>query len=112
MSANQIAQIESKSIKAIAEYLYAQRIPITYFGKAWGGCKNNWIYFDTCLDINALKVLFELDDGFEVHENLDPKSGTWALRHGACSLQLGTSDPERATWEMGCRAWEGPKAGA
>lgn len=59
----------------MAEYFYRQRIPITYFGKAWSGCINNWIYFDTVLDIEALKELFDLDSNFEVHENLDPKSG-------------------------------------
>lgn len=59
----------------MAEHLYMQRIPITFFGKAWGNCTNNWIYFDTCLDIEAMKEKFGLDDSMEVHENLDPRSG-------------------------------------
>lgn len=76
MSFKQIKLIESEAIRSIAEYLYNKQISITYFGKAWSGCKNNWIYFDTCLVIAALTISFKLDDNIEVHENLDPKSST------------------------------------
>ena len=76
MSLQQIRTLTSESIRAIALHLYHQQIPVTYFGKAWSGANNNWIYFDTCLDIDALKTQFELDNTLEVHENLDPKSGT------------------------------------
>ena len=56
-------------------HLYMQRIPVTYFGKAWSGSTNNWIYFDTVLDLEKLRVDFELGGDFEIHENPDPKSG-------------------------------------
>ena len=72
---NRIRQIESSKIREMAEYFHNQRIPITYFGKAWGGCVNNWIYFDTYFDIETLKKDFQLDSNMDVHENLDPKSG-------------------------------------
>jgi len=75
MSLKQIKQIESKPLRAIAEHLFGQQISVTSFGKAWSGCTNNWIYFDTCLNIEALSTLFNLDTNIEVHENLDPKSG-------------------------------------
>lgn len=73
---DKIKKIESEKIRAIAQYLFNQRINITYFGKAWSGCTNNWIYFDTVLEIEQLKKDFQLGAEFEVHENLDPKSGT------------------------------------
>ncbi len=73
---NKLPPISSEPIRAIAKYLFDKNTPITFFGKAWGGCTNNWIYFDICLDIDELKELFNLDENMEVHENLDPKSGT------------------------------------
>ncbi|MCB0704211.1 MAG: hypothetical protein KDC34_02835 [Saprospiraceae bacterium] len=75
INSNQISQIESDQIRSIAEYLYKQQIPVTFFGKAWSGCTNNWIYFDTYLDIEALTALFNLGEHIEIHENLDPRSG-------------------------------------
>ena len=70
-----IKTIESSQIRKIAEHLYDQGITITFFGKAWSGCTNNWIYFDTYLDLDELKEIFELNEELEVHENRDPKSG-------------------------------------
>ncbi len=74
-SKEKIRQLESEKIRAMADFFYSQRIPVTYFGKAWSGCTNNWIYFDTILDLEGLKKDFQLDANFEIHENLDPKSG-------------------------------------
>lgn len=76
MSLKQIRQIQSKPIREMAKDLFLRRIPVTTFGKVWSNSTNNWIYFDTCLDIESLKLKYKLDDNFEVHENLDPKSGT------------------------------------
>lgn len=76
MSLQQIRTLTSDSIRAIALHLYHQQIPVTYFGMAWSGATNNWIYFDTCLDIEALRAQFEQGASLEFHENLDPKSGT------------------------------------
>ncbi len=70
-----IQSLESEQIRKIAEYLYDQGISITFFGKAWSGCTNNWIYFDTYLDLADLKNRFNLNEDLEVHENRDPKSG-------------------------------------
>lgn len=70
-----INRIQSDKLRAMAGYMYNKRIPLTYFGKAWSRCTNNWIYFDTVLNIEQLKKEFELGADFEVHENLDPKSG-------------------------------------
>ena len=75
MSLKLIEQIESPSIKEIAKYLFDKGTAITFFGKAWGGCTNNWIYFDTYLDIEKLRTEFNLSPHLELHENLDPKSG-------------------------------------
>ncbi|KAA3633795.1 MAG: hypothetical protein DWQ02_12580 [Bacteroidetes bacterium] len=72
---NRIKTIQSLQIRQIAEHLYDQGISITFFGKAWSGCTNNWIYFDTYLDLDDLKSRFNLDENLEVHENRDPKSG-------------------------------------
>lgn len=60
----------------MAEYFFQQRIPITYFGIAWSECTNNWIYFDTYMDVEKMRALFSLGPEIKVHENLDPKSGT------------------------------------
>ena len=70
-----IKLIESKEIKEMAKYLTKQGIAITFFGKAWSGCVNNWIYFDTILEIEELIEKFSLDSNISIHENLDPKSG-------------------------------------
>ncbi len=71
-----IKDIQSDKIRSISEYLYEQNTPITYFGKAWEKCSNNWIYFDTVLDLEKLRKLFELNEHIIIHENTDPKSGT------------------------------------
>ena len=76
MALHQIKQLQSKPLREIATRLFLQQVPVTAFGKVWSKCTNNWIYFDTCLDIESLKTEYELGDTFEVHENLDPKSGT------------------------------------
>ena len=70
-----IKSIQSEKIREMAMHLYMQRIPITIFGKTWSGASNNWIYFDTVLDLEQLRKEFDLGDEFIVHENLDPKSG-------------------------------------
>ena len=71
----QINQLQSELIRSMALHFYEQHIPVTFFGKAWGNSTNNWIYFDTVLDIEDLKNSFNLTESIELHENLDPKSG-------------------------------------
>ena len=71
-----IRSIESEGIRSIAEHLYFKRIPVTYFGKAWGKATNNWVYFDTVLDLEGLRSKFDLGPHIVEHENFDPKSGT------------------------------------
>ena len=75
MLKQKIKEIESDKLRAMAQYLSDQRIAITFFGKAWGGSTNNWIYFDTEIDVAEMRERFDLGDNFVVHENLDPKSG-------------------------------------
>ena len=71
-----IKLIESGELKEIAEYLTSQAIPVTYYGMPWTGCVNNWIYFDTCLELEILREKFQLGANIMVHENQDPRSGT------------------------------------
>ena len=73
---NKTHLIESVQLRKVAEFLEAQNIPITFFGKAWSKATGNWIYFNTVLDLDHLRSHFNLDETIVVHENLDPKSGT------------------------------------
>ena len=73
---NQINQLNSPTLQAIAKQLLRQNHRITYFGKAWGKPKGNWVYFDTVLEVEALKNEFQVGEHIIIHENLDPRSGT------------------------------------
>lgn len=68
--------LKSDSLRNIAKSLTNKGIEITYFGRAWTGQHADWIYFDTVLDVEKLKNLYQLDAHILIHENLDPKSGT------------------------------------
>ncbi|MBN2596277.1 MAG: hypothetical protein JXR82_05785 [Marinifilaceae bacterium] len=71
-----IERIKSDSLRKIAEFLIKNGIQITFFGQAWSNVSADWIYFDTILDLDRLRIDFKLKDNIIVHENLDPKSGT------------------------------------
>ncbi len=83
---NQIKQLESAELKAIAYHLAEQRFSVTSFGKAWSKATNNWIYFDTYLDLDELRTQFNLGEHIVEHKNTDPKSGT---EHGFIDTSTG-----------------------
>ena len=68
--------IKSASLRKIAKSLKTREIEITYFGRAWTKQLADWIYFDTVLDVEKLRNQFQLGAHIQIHENLDPKSGT------------------------------------
>jgi hypothetical protein len=67
--------IKSDSLRHIAKNLKKSGIEITFFGFAWTKQRANWIYFNTVLDVEALRRNFQLGTHILIHENLDPKSG-------------------------------------
>jgi hypothetical protein len=49
----------------------------TFRGQAWSDNCREWVYFDTVLDLEALRRDHHLDPAVvEDHRNEDPKSGT------------------------------------
>ena len=60
----------------MAEFLLQQGYKITFFGQAWSNNSAPWVYFNTKIDIQGLIDRFDLNEDFEIHENLDLKSGT------------------------------------
>ena len=68
--------IQSPVLKEVATYLVNQNIPITYYGRTWTEQTADWLYVDAVLDLEALQEQFQWGDYMQIHENLDPKSGT------------------------------------
>lgn len=73
---DKLTEIKSDKIRQITEYLLDKRHKITFSGQAWSNATGTWIYFDTKLNIPELQEMFDLKDDFEIHENLDQRSGT------------------------------------
>jgi hypothetical protein len=48
----------------------------TYRGTPWSMNCREWVYFDVVLDVAAIESRLNFPACVEVHENLDPKSGT------------------------------------
>lgn len=65
-----------KHLKEIEEEIIKQGYKETYRGKPWTNNCGEWVYFDLVLDIEKLKERFDLNPCVELHENLDPRSGT------------------------------------
>lgn len=61
---------------ALEAELIAAGIKETYRGKAWSLNCREWVYFDVVLDISSIAARMKFPPCVEVHENLDPKSGT------------------------------------
>lgn len=72
----EINSLQSEELRKLAQFLSEKRIPITYFGKAWGNAKGNWVYFNTYLDLDELRQQFAFGEHIKEHQNLDPRSGT------------------------------------
>jgi hypothetical protein len=51
-------------------------ISVTYRGQAWSENCREWVYFDCVLDVERLKVDYQLSDFVKHHENKDQRSGT------------------------------------
>lgn len=68
--------LQSPMLREVATYLVSQNVPITFYGRSWTKQTSDWLYFDTVLDLEALKKQFQWGDYIQIHENLDPKSGT------------------------------------
>ena len=58
--------------RALAEAGYTE----TFRGQAWSDNCREWVYFDTVLDLAALRREHHLADVVIDHRNEDPKSGT------------------------------------
>lgn len=63
-------------LAALERALLDSRAKETARGPLWSNNCREWVYFDVVLDIAALRQRFAFDDCVEVHENLDPRSGT------------------------------------
>ncbi len=61
---------------ALENALLAARVAETARGQLWSKNCREWVYFDAVLDVAALQQRFAFDDCVQVHENLDPRSGT------------------------------------
>jgi len=48
----------------------------TYRGTPWSQNCREWVYFDVVFDTDALAARINFAPCVQVHENLDPKSGT------------------------------------
>ncbi|MDW7759601.1 MAG: hypothetical protein SCM96_03060 [Acidobacteriota bacterium] len=48
----------------------------TFRGRAWTKNCREWVYFDVVFDIESVLARMLFDPCVEIHENLDPKSGT------------------------------------
>lgn len=68
--------IQSPMLREVAIYLVSQHVPITFYGRTWTKQTADWLYVDTVLDLESLQKQFHWGDHIQIHENLDPKSGT------------------------------------
>jgi hypothetical protein len=62
-------------LRPVEDYLVSKNIPITFAGKAWSRNCRLWVYFDACLDGEALIRRFGLGPEVTIHVNDDPRSG-------------------------------------
>lgn len=60
----------------VDRWLAEQGARETYRGQAWSDNCREWVYYDTELDLAALRARFGLGPVVTDHANLDPKSGT------------------------------------
>ena len=60
----------------VERWLAAHGFEETYRGQAWSDNCREWVYFDTVLDLAALRAQFALGPDVVDHANLDTKSGT------------------------------------
>ena len=68
MTCQHLHSFETELIKAGAKE--------TFRGTAWSKNCHEWVYFDVVLDVPAIASRMAFAPCVEVHENLDPKSGT------------------------------------
>jgi hypothetical protein len=65
-----------RHLQALEAELIAAGVKETYRGTPWSMNCREWVYFDTVLDVAAIAARMRFSACVEVHENLDPKSGT------------------------------------
>jgi hypothetical protein len=63
-------------LHALEAELTAAGIRETYRGTPWSMNCREWVYFDAVLDVPSIAARMKFPACVEVHENLDPKSGT------------------------------------
>lgn len=73
---NPVNWIQSPVLREVAAHLVNQNIPITYYGRTWTKQTADWLYVDAVLEVEALQEQFQWGYHIQIHENLDPKSGT------------------------------------
>jgi hypothetical protein len=56
--------------------LIAAGVKEMYRGTAWSRNCREWVYFDIVLDVASVASRMKFPPCVELHENLDPKSGT------------------------------------
>ena len=56
--------------------LVAAGVKETYRGAPWSQNCREWVYFDAVLDVGSIASRMSFPACVEVHENLDPRSGT------------------------------------
>ncbi|WP_318308437.1 peptidase M16 family protein [Flagellimonas crocea] len=66
----------SDSLRDVATYLIDQNVTVSFYGRSWSNQTADWMYFDTVLDLDGLRTQFKMGDNIQIHENLDPRSGT------------------------------------
>lgn len=71
-------------LRPVGEHLRAAGFRVVHAGTPWSKNCRYWVYFDAVLDVDDLRRRFALPATVELHENLDPKSGT--ERGLVCSL--------------------------
>jgi hypothetical protein len=68
--------IRSDSLRRIAKGLQEEGLAISYYGRTWTKQQADWIYFETVLDLEKLRIDYQLEAHIVIHENHDTKSGT------------------------------------
>src|SRR5690606_26182255 len=63
-------------LSALEQALRDAGVAETYRGQPWSENCREWVYFDAVLEVAALSRRFGFDPCVQVHENLDPRSGT------------------------------------
>jgi hypothetical protein len=63
-------------LHALEAELTAAGIKETYRGTPWSMNCREWVYFDAVLDVACIASRMQFPSCVEVHENLDPRSGT------------------------------------